>query len=171
MRNLKKKIEIENAKFSDIVDTVQSYDFLKRIYGNDVKISEWDGNIRVVRFDRPLSDKIPGFVKRFVHRDRIDISVNQTLLGHTDSKHEIENKIYFHMFGAHLFDMKSLLITTHDKQNRKNEMNIEINVNCRAPPFLKGKIENFMESEAKKDLIRYEKCVKDVFMKLVVELS
>jgi hypothetical protein len=158
------KIEVGTGIFlSHVVDIVYSHDFLKKVYGENVKISEWNNDkARLIEFERPLNDKLPRFIKRFVHKEKVDVSVEQKILLESTTEHEMKNQIRFQVFGSHLFDMQSCSKTTCCVDNNKCEINVHVKVNCHLPPFLKGKVETILLNEAIKDLTSFSKCIKDV---------
>jgi hypothetical protein len=155
MRMTTMEINFGKTNLNHITRNIYSPNFLSKIYGPDSIIGEWDNKERIIKFDRPISDGMPRILRPFVPHKKVNINIKQSIIEERDRYHHVVSKMHFNTLGSHLLHIETSFITSENEVN-ETIMNICVKVRVSAPPFIRGKVENFMEREAKKDLAMFE---------------
>lgn len=163
MKTIHLQLNMGHVHINDVVGMIYCKDFMRKIHGKDLVISDWNDGHRLLQYYIPIDPNIPGPVKRFVTGDKIKVNTAQHLVVHNEKKHQIDSKVHFHMFGARLLNISSTFTTVQENQDDETVLDINVRVGVKAPPIVKGTIEKYMVTEASKDIMKFAREAQEIF--------
>lgn len=163
MRITTLELNFGKRSLKHITNHIYSHNFLTKLYGPDSIIGDWNNKERIIKFDRPISDGMPSILRPFVPHKKVNVHIKQSIVEEDTGIHHVVNHMHFNTWGSHLLHIESSFITC---QNASNEVILKLCVKVRvsAPPIVRGKVESFMESEAKKDLASFENHLQNLIL-------
>lgn len=135
------------------LDRVFGTDTLRKVHGDDVKVSPFDSKgKRAFEFKIDVTN-IPPAVRVFFCKPHLLIRTNQTLSKKTPQRWEITNKLKMHFVGAELFKIRPQFWLS--EQDGEVCLGGKVRHDAVLPPPMSGICENFMALNTRMQLTKF----------------
>jgi hypothetical protein len=150
-----------NIDLDHAIKTTYSNNVLKRVHGNNVRLSPWNKNNTERRLEYNMHlNEVPVAIRTLLMTNNINVCCNQKVMYQDEFRHEVENKVKLDCMGSRLVSIQPRFILHRNDQN-ETFFTAMVKVNIWAPQPIKGIAENFMIIQAEKEILEYGKAILD----------